>query len=86
MDERVSDLFGSGNGLGSGSSAVASNAKSGNGHGAAGKKASKNKKSKAHYTRNFKPSNNTPYLPPEVRRTTEHRWPAAVPPPLATTS
>ncbi|XP_034464818.1 GTP-binding protein 2-like [Hippoglossus hippoglossus] len=66
MDERVSDLFGSGNGLGSGSSAVASNAKSGNGHGAAGKKASKIKKSKARYTRNFKPSNNIPYLPPEA--------------------
>ncbi|CAB1450335.1 unnamed protein product [Pleuronectes platessa] len=66
MDERVSDLFGSGNGLGSGSSAVASNAKSGNGHGTAGQKAPKNKKSKARYPRNFKPSNNTPYLPPEA--------------------
>lgn len=32
------------------------------------KKASlKNKKSKTRLSRNFKPSNNTPYLPPEVR-------------------
>uniref|UniRef100_A0A3B4YSC2 GTP binding protein 2 n=1 Tax=Seriola lalandi dorsalis TaxID=1841481 RepID=A0A3B4YSC2_SERLL len=69
MDARVSDLFGSGNGHGSGSPGVASNVKPGNGHGVAPKKAgAKNKKSKARFSRTFKPSNNTPYLPPEVRK------------------
>ena len=69
MDERVSELFGSGNGHGSGSQGVASNVKPGNafGMGVTPKKASaKNKKAKARSFRNFKPSNNTPYLPPEV--------------------
>lgn len=69
MDARVSELFGSGNGQGSGSQGVASNVKPGNafGMGTAPKKASaKNKKAKARSFRNFKPSNNTPYLPPEA--------------------
>uniref|UniRef100_A0A672IW58 Tr-type G domain-containing protein n=1 Tax=Salarias fasciatus TaxID=181472 RepID=A0A672IW58_SALFA len=57
MDARVSELFGSGNGHGSGHQ----------GFGVAPKKASaKNKKPKARFSRNFKPSNNTPYLPPEA--------------------
>lgn len=69
MDARVSDLFCSGNGHGSGSQGVASNAKSGNGYGVAPRKAcvKNNKKPKTRFSRNFKPSNNTPYLPPEVR-------------------
>lgn len=67
MDARVSELFGSGNGHSSGSGGVSSG-KPGNGYGVAPKKASaKNKKAKARLSRNFKPSNNTPYLPPEVR-------------------
>ncbi|CAK6953149.1 GTP-binding protein 2 [Scomber scombrus] len=69
MDARVSELFGSGNGHGSGSQGVASNVKPGNafGMGVTPKKASaKNKKAKARSFRNFKPSNNTPYLPPEA--------------------
>lgn len=65
---RVSELFCSGNGHGSGSQGVASNGKPGNGLGVASKKAcgKNNKKSKARFARNFKPSNNTPYLPPEA--------------------
>ncbi|XP_034041446.1 GTP-binding protein 2-like [Thalassophryne amazonica] len=67
MDERVLDLFGSGNGQGSGCQAVGS-VKAGNGFGLAPKKPSlkSNKKAKARFARNFKPSNNTPYLPPEA--------------------
>lgn len=69
MDARVSELFCSGNGHGSGSQSAAANVKAGNGYGVAPKKAcvKNNKKSKARFSRNFKPSNNTPYLPPEVR-------------------
>lgn len=79
MDARVSDLFGSGNGHGSGSPGVASNVKPGNGFVVAPKKAgAKNKKSKARYSRTFKPSNNTPYLPPEVSRKTRAQRPPAV--------
>ncbi|XP_068597125.1 GTP-binding protein 2 [Brachionichthys hirsutus] len=70
MDARVSDLFCSGNGHGSGSGShgVASNFKPGNGYGLAAKKAcvKTSKKSKARLSRNFKPSNNAPYLPPEA--------------------
>uniref|UniRef100_A0A3B4FH97 GTP-binding protein 2 n=1 Tax=Pundamilia nyererei TaxID=303518 RepID=A0A3B4FH97_9CICH len=67
MDARVSELFGSGNGHSSGSGGV-STGKPANGYGVAPKKSSaKNKKAKARLSRNFKPSNNTPYLPPEVR-------------------
>lgn len=69
MDARVSELFGSGNGHCSGSQGVASNVNPGNGYGVAPKKAcvKNNKKPKTRFARNFKPSNNTPYLPPEVR-------------------
>ncbi|XP_070833697.1 GTP-binding protein 2 [Chaetodon trifascialis] len=68
MDARVSELFCSGNGHGSGSQGAAANVKPGNGYGIAPKKAcvKNNKKSKARFSRNFKPSNNTPYLPPEA--------------------
>lgn len=67
MDARVSDFFGSENGHGSGSQGAASNAKSGNGYGVSQRKAFlKSKKSKTRFARNLKPSNNTPYLPPEV--------------------
>lgn len=66
MDARVSELFDSGNGSHGG----ASNVKQGNDYAVAHKKACvKNKKiSKARLSRNFKPNNNAPYLPPEVRR------------------
>ncbi|XP_035461745.1 GTP-binding protein 2 isoform X2 [Scophthalmus maximus] len=67
MDARVSDLFGSGNGHGPGPSAVAPNARPANGYGVAPKKAKSHKKSKARYSRNYKPSKNTPYLPPELK-------------------
>uniref|UniRef100_A0A3Q4B6X0 Tr-type G domain-containing protein n=1 Tax=Mola mola TaxID=94237 RepID=A0A3Q4B6X0_MOLML len=69
MDARVSDLFCSGNGHGSGSQGASSNAKSGSGYGVAPKKAcvKNNKKTKTRFFRSFKPSNNTPHLPPEVR-------------------
>lgn len=68
MDARVSDLFGSGNGPSSRPQVVASNGKPGNGRELASKKANaKNyKKAKARLSRNFRPSNNIPYLPPEV--------------------
>ncbi|XP_056291868.1 GTP-binding protein 2-like [Pseudoliparis swirei] len=67
MDERVSELFGSGNGHCSGSQGVASNVKPGNGFGVAPQKACVNNNKKARFSRNFKPSNNTPYvLPPEA--------------------
>ncbi|KAI3363263.1 hypothetical protein L3Q82_011892 [Scortum barcoo] len=69
MDARVSDLFGSGNGHGSGSQGLSSGVRPANGHGAAHQKkagAKSNKKPKARFSRNFKPSNNTPYLPPEA--------------------
>ncbi|TWW78619.1 GTP-binding protein 2 GTP-binding-like protein 2 [Takifugu flavidus] len=67
MDARVLDLFCSGNGHGSGSQGATANGKSGNGSGAPSKKASlKSKKSKSRLSRHFKPSNNTPYLPPEA--------------------
>ncbi|XP_075931813.1 GTP-binding protein 2 isoform X1 [Anarhichas minor] len=68
MDARASELFGSGNGHGSGSQCVASNVKPGSGFGVAPKKACvKNKKiAKARFMSNFKPSNNIPYLPPEA--------------------
>uniref|UniRef100_A0A3B5K5Y0 GTP binding protein 2 n=1 Tax=Takifugu rubripes TaxID=31033 RepID=A0A3B5K5Y0_TAKRU len=56
-----------GNGHGSGSQGATANGKSGNGSGAPSKKASlKSKKSKSRLSRHFKPSNNTPYLPPEA--------------------
>ncbi|XP_029926401.1 GTP-binding protein 2 [Myripristis murdjan] len=66
MDTRVSELFGSGTAQGSGSQGAGSN--TGNGHGVAPKKAcaKNNKKAKARASRNFKPSNNPPYLPPEA--------------------
>uniref|UniRef100_A0A3B3HX02 Tr-type G domain-containing protein n=1 Tax=Oryzias latipes TaxID=8090 RepID=A0A3B3HX02_ORYLA len=68
MDARVSEFFGSGNGNGSGSQGATSSNKPGNSHGAISKKASaKSKRAKARFSRSFKPSNNTPYLPPEVR-------------------
>ncbi|CAF98621.1 unnamed protein product, partial [Tetraodon nigroviridis] len=67
MDARVSELFCSGNGHGSGSQGASSNGKSGSGSGAAPKKASiKSKKSKSRLSRHSKPSNNPPYLPPEA--------------------
>ncbi|MEQ2212321.1 GTP binding protein [Xenoophorus captivus] len=68
MDARVLELFGSTSGHGSGGSqGSASNHKPGNGNGVISKKAgAKNKKARARFPRNFKPSNNTPYLPPEV--------------------
>uniref|UniRef100_A0AAQ4S4C9 Tr-type G domain-containing protein n=1 Tax=Gasterosteus aculeatus aculeatus TaxID=481459 RepID=A0AAQ4S4C9_GASAC len=64
MDARVSELFDSGNGSHGG----ASNVKQGNDYAVAHKKACvKNKKiSKARLSRNFKPNNNAPYLPPEA--------------------
>ncbi|XP_075997857.1 GTP-binding protein 2 [Genypterus blacodes] len=57
MDSRVSELFGPGSGQSSGP-----------GHGVPPKKAcaKTNKKGKVRSPRNFKPSNNTPYLPPEA--------------------
>ncbi|KAG8000157.1 GTP-binding protein 2 [Nibea albiflora] len=69
MDARVSELFCSGNGHGAASQGVASNGKPGNGYPVAPKKAcvKNNKKAKARFPRNFKPSNNTPYLPPEAK-------------------
>lgn len=67
MDARVSDFFGSENGHGSGSQGASGHAKSGNGFGVAQRKSFlKSKKSKTRFARNLKPSNNTPYLPPEV--------------------
>lgn len=68
MDTRVSELFGPGSGHSSGSQVVGSTP--GNGFGMPSKKACAkiNKKAKARSPRNFKPSNNTPYLPPEVSR------------------
>uniref|UniRef100_A0A3B3UXH1 GTP binding protein 2 n=1 Tax=Poecilia latipinna TaxID=48699 RepID=A0A3B3UXH1_9TELE len=69
MDARVSELFGSASGHGSGGSqGSTSNHKPGNGNGVVSKKTgAKNKKARTRFPRNFKPSNNTPYLPPEVR-------------------
>ncbi|XP_075894348.1 GTP-binding protein 2 isoform X2 [Nelusetta ayraudi] len=68
MDERVSDFFGSENGHGSGSQGASGHAKSGNGFGVAQRKSFlKSKKSKTRFARNLKPSNNTPYLPPELK-------------------
>ncbi|KAM4607653.1 GTP-binding protein 2 [Polymixia lowei] len=66
MDTRVSELFGSGSGHNSGSQGVGSNP--GNGFGMVPKKASakNNKRAKGRSSRNFKPSNNPPYLPPEA--------------------
>ncbi|XP_054455913.1 GTP-binding protein 2 [Anoplopoma fimbria] len=69
MDARVAELFGSGNGHGSGSQGVASSVNQGhNGFEVAPKKAcvKNNKKAKARFSRHFKPSNNAPYLPPEA--------------------
>uniref|UniRef100_A0A3P9LWY9 Tr-type G domain-containing protein n=1 Tax=Oryzias latipes TaxID=8090 RepID=A0A3P9LWY9_ORYLA len=67
MDARVSEFFGSGNGNGSGSQGATSSNKPGNSHGAISKKAStKSKRAKSRFSRSFKPSNNTPYLPPEA--------------------
>ncbi|XP_068423906.1 GTP-binding protein 2 isoform X2 [Clinocottus analis] len=68
MDARASELFGSGNGHCSGSQGLASNLKPGNGFGVAPKKAcvKNNKKAKTRFSRNLKPSNNIPYLPPEA--------------------
>ncbi|KAK5854109.1 hypothetical protein PBY51_015207 [Eleginops maclovinus] len=66
MDARVSELFGSGND--SGAQEVASNVMPGNSYGVALKKSylKNHKKSKSRFARNFKPSNNPPYLPPEA--------------------
>ncbi|KAJ4948593.1 hypothetical protein JOQ06_020126 [Pogonophryne albipinna] len=66
MDARVSELFGSGND--SGSQDVASYVLPGNSYGVALKKSyvKMHKKSKSRFARNFKPSNNPPYLPPEA--------------------
>ncbi|KAK9541470.1 hypothetical protein VZT92_001511 [Zoarces viviparus] len=62
MDARPSELFGSGNGHGSGSQGVASNVKPGS-----EKACVKNKKiAKARFIPDFKPSNTIPYLPPEA--------------------
>ncbi|XP_028323617.1 GTP-binding protein 2 isoform X1 [Gouania willdenowi] len=67
MDARVSEFFASGNGQCSGHQSVASNAKAASGFGIVPKKlGAKNKKTKTRFTRNFKPSSNTPYLPPEA--------------------
>uniref|UniRef100_A0A8C6UCG7 GTP binding protein 2 n=1 Tax=Neogobius melanostomus TaxID=47308 RepID=A0A8C6UCG7_9GOBI len=70
MDARVLDLFGSGNEPSSSrSQVVASNNGKPSGYGLASKKANAkaNKKARARFSRsNFKPSNNTPYLPPEA--------------------
>lgn len=76
MDERVSDLFGSGNAPESGSFSSASASNSSNSthrtsksYNVALRKASKKSKrnSKPLFSVNFKASNNAPYLPPEVR-------------------
>ncbi|XP_061083682.1 GTP-binding protein 2-like isoform X2 [Conger conger] len=66
MDPRVAELFGASSGLKSASQGLCSG--SGNGFGIVSKKAcSKNgKKVKNRSTRNTKPNNNPPYLPPEV--------------------
>ncbi|XP_071393301.1 GTP-binding protein 2-like [Centroberyx affinis] len=66
MDTRVSELFGSGTGHCSGSQGVGSNP--GNGFGIVPKKtcAKNYKKAKGRSSRNLKPSNNPPYLPPEA--------------------
>ncbi|XP_041723077.1 GTP-binding protein 2 isoform X1 [Coregonus clupeaformis] len=66
MDSRVSELFGSGSGQKSGCQGVGSNVSSGNGFVMGSKKYSlKNaKKGKSRSSRNSKPSNNPPYLPP----------------------
>ncbi|XP_020337378.1 GTP-binding protein 2 [Oncorhynchus kisutch] len=65
MDSRVSELFGSGSGQKSGCQGVGSNVSSGNGFGVSSKKCLKNaKKAKSRSSRNSKPSNNPPYLPP----------------------
>lgn len=66
MDSLVSELFGSGSGQKSGSQGVGSY--SGTSYGNVSKKHfSKNsKKAKGRSSRNFKPSNNPPYLPPEA--------------------
>ncbi|MEQ2187875.1 hypothetical protein GOODEAATRI_009207 [Goodea atripinnis] len=76
MDARVLELFGSTSGHGSGGSqGSASNHKPGNGNGVISKKAgAKNKKARARFPRNFKPSNNTPYLPPELVNPTQNRF------------
>ncbi|KAF6736950.1 GTP-binding protein 2 [Oryzias melastigma] len=67
MDARVSEFFGSGNGTGSGSQGASFNNKPGSSLGSISKKAStKSKRAKARFSRSFKPSNNTPYLPPEA--------------------
>ncbi|XP_038154946.1 GTP-binding protein 2-like isoform X1 [Cyprinodon tularosa] len=68
MDALVSELFGSTSGHSSGGSqGSVSNHKSGNGNGVVSKKAcGKNKKARTRFPRNFKPNNNTPYLPPEA--------------------
>ncbi|XP_061600706.1 GTP-binding protein 2 [Cololabis saira] len=64
MDARVSDLFSSGNGHGSNNKPGNG---SGSGSGAASKKSGgKNKKAKTRFSRNLRPSKNTPYLPPEA--------------------
>lgn len=74
MDARVSDFFGSENGHGTGSQGASGHSKSGNGFGVAQRKSFlKSKKSKTRFARNLKPSNNTPYLPPEVSRAADER-------------
>lgn len=61
MDSRVSELFGPGSGHSPGSNAAG-------GFGVAPKKAhpKSNKRAKGRGSRNFKPNNNPPYLPPEA--------------------
>uniref|UniRef100_A0A3B5KPR3 Tr-type G domain-containing protein n=1 Tax=Xiphophorus couchianus TaxID=32473 RepID=A0A3B5KPR3_9TELE len=75
MDARVSELFGSASGHSSGGpQGSASNHKPGNGNGVVSKKTgAKSKKARTRFPRNFKPSNNTPYLPPEVRLMLIHK-------------
>ncbi|XP_049592663.1 GTP-binding protein 2 [Syngnathus scovelli] len=65
MDERVSELFASENGHDGSRTEV--NLGNGCGRSSATKRASaKKKRANARHFRSFKPSNNTPYLPPEV--------------------
>ncbi|XP_023652102.1 GTP-binding protein 2 [Paramormyrops kingsleyae] len=66
MDPRVSELFGTGAGLKSGSQGLGSGA--GNGFGLGLKKpgSKSGKKAKSRSSRGTKPSNNPPYLPPEA--------------------
>ncbi|KAK7901858.1 hypothetical protein WMY93_018627 [Mugilogobius chulae] len=67
MDARVSDLFGSGNEPRPQQQLGACNGKFGLGLASKKANAKANKKARARFSRNnFRPSNNTPYLPPEA--------------------